>query len=69
MIWAYIYKAVNQSKQQHKLGIELLKELGLTNVKLELESDGHYRYVAWHTPLIEGNGSPRVVKRGRLRAK
>jgi hypothetical protein len=60
---------VNQSKQQHKLGVKLLEQLGLDYIRLEPGRDGRYRYVAWSVAPIAGNGSPRVVKRGRLRAK
>jgi len=60
---------MNLGKKQHLLAIELLKELGLTHVRLERKKDGSYGYVAWNTPLIDGNGSPRVVKRGKVRVR
>ena len=56
-----------RTKQQHTLGVELLEELGLTYVRLEPGSAGHYRYVAWNTLFIDGNGSPRIVKRGKVK--
>ena len=55
---------MNQTEKQHLLGIELLDELGLTNVRLERRRDGSFKYHAWTTPLVDGNGSPKITKRG-----
>jgi hypothetical protein len=60
---------VNQAKKQHQLAVSLLKELGLDYIRLNRGRDGHYRYHAWTVPLIDGNGSPRFSKRGRVRTK
>jgi hypothetical protein len=60
---------VNQSKKQHQLAVNLLKELGLEYIRLEPQWDGHYHYYAWSVPLISGNGSPGISKRGKIRAK
>jgi hypothetical protein len=43
-----------------------LKQLGLDNITLERQN-GHYRYRAWNTPIVEHNSSPKTVKRGRIR--
>jgi hypothetical protein len=59
------YQRVNRT-QQHRLGVQLLQELGLTYVRLEPGNAARYRYVAWNTPLIDTNGSPRIIKRGWL---
>jgi hypothetical protein len=37
---------VNQSKEQHQLAVDLLKDLGLDYIRLERQRDGHYRYHA-----------------------
>ena len=55
---------VDQSKEQHLLGINLLEELGLNDVRLEPQRDGRYRYVAWTVPLVEGNGRLRLSRQG-----
>ena len=55
---------MNQSKEQHNLGVSLLKELGLDYVRLEPQANGRYRYHAWSVPLVDGNGSPRIRRRG-----
>jgi hypothetical protein len=56
-----------QSKKQHKLGVSLLKELGLDYVRLERQGVGYYRYHAWKVPLMEDNGSTRISRRGMIR--
>ena len=57
---------MSQSKKQHKLAISLLKELGLTHVRLEKLKDGFYHYVAWNTPTPANNAHPPTVKRGKV---
>ena len=57
------------AKKQHQLGVDLLEELGLDYIRLEPQRSGHYRYRAWNTPLIEHNGSPKTVKRGKVRTQ
>jgi hypothetical protein len=52
---------VNQIQKQHAAAIDLLKKLGLDNIKLERQQDGHYTYRAWNTPLVEQSGSPKTV--------
>jgi hypothetical protein len=54
--------------KSHKAAVRLLKRLGLSTIRLERE-DGHYRYVAWSVPLVDGNGSPKISKRGKVQAK
>jgi hypothetical protein len=49
---------VNQTQKQHAVAIDLLKRLGLDNIKLEHQRDGRYSYRAWNTPIVEHNGSP-----------
>jgi hypothetical protein len=58
---------VNQIEKQHAVAIDLLEKLGLENIRLEQQRDGHYSYRAWNSPIVEHNGSPRTVKRGRVR--
>jgi len=53
--------------ENHKAAVRLLKRLGLSTIRLEREN-GSYKYVAWHTPLVDGNGSPKISKRGKVRA-
>jgi hypothetical protein len=60
---------VNQTQKQHTVAIDLLEKLGLDNIRLEHQQDGHYRYRAWNTPIVEHNGSPPTVKRGKVRVK
>jgi hypothetical protein len=47
---------VNQTQKQHVVAIGLLQKLGLDNIKLEQQRDGHYTghytYRAWNTPLL-----------------
>jgi len=37
-------------------------------IRLEPTPDGHYRYHAWNMPLVDGNGSPRVINRDKRSA-
>jgi hypothetical protein len=60
---------VSITKKQHQIGVDLLRELGLDYIPLEPQRGGHYRYRAWNTPLIEHNGSPKTIKRGRVWAR
>jgi hypothetical protein len=60
---------MSETKKQHQLGIDLLKELGLDYLRLEPQRGGYYRYRAWNTPLRENNGSPKTVKRGKARIR
>jgi len=60
---------VNQIKKQHHLAVGLLKVLDLTQIRLECQKDGSFTFVAWNTPLIDGNGTPRTTRRGELRVK
>jgi hypothetical protein len=55
---------MEQIQKQHQLAITLLDILGLTNIRLERKPDGTYRYHAWSVPLVAGNGSPRISRRG-----
>lgn len=54
------------NRAQHELAVHLLKNLGLDHIRLIPTKDGHYRYVAWTTPLVDGNGSPKVRRRGTV---
>jgi hypothetical protein len=58
---------VNQTQKQHAVAIDLLEKLGLENIRLEQQRDGHYTYRAWNTPIVEHNGSLTTVKRGKIR--
>jgi hypothetical protein len=58
---------VNQTQKQHAVAIDLLEKLDLDNITLEHQHDGHYTYRAWNTPIAQHNGSPKIVKRGRIR--
>jgi hypothetical protein len=60
-------RALNQSKKQHKLAVSLLKELRLDYVRLEPQGNGRYQYLAWNTPVVDGNGGPRISRRGVVR--
>jgi hypothetical protein len=57
---------MSQIRKQHAVAIDILAKLGLDNIALE-RHDGHYTYRAWNTPIAQRNGSPRTVKRGRIR--
>ena len=52
--------------KSHKAAVRLLKRLGLSTIRLERREDGSYKYVGWHTPLVDGNGSPRITKCGEV---
>jgi hypothetical protein len=54
------------SLEQHLLAVELLEKLGVDNIKLEPDHTGKYRYHGWSIPLVSGNGSPPILKRGRI---
>jgi hypothetical protein len=56
-------------KKQHQLGVNLLKELDLTHVRLKRRKDGSFAYFGWTTPLVDGNGTPKVLRRGTVRVK
>jgi hypothetical protein len=60
---------MNQTKEQHLLAVELLKELGLSHIRLQRRKDGSFRYLAWSTPLIDHNGSSKVTRRGIVRVR
>jgi hypothetical protein len=51
-------------KKQHQLAVSLSKELEVDYLRLELQRDSHYQYHGWTLPLISGNGSPGISKRG-----
>ena len=55
---------MNQSKKQHNLGVSLLRKLRLDYIRLEPQGDGRYRYLAWNVPLVDGNGSPPILRQG-----
>jgi hypothetical protein len=55
---------VKEPKKQHNLGVTLLKELGLDYVRLEPQHNGQFRYLAWNVPLLDGNGSPLILRQG-----
>ena len=61
--------SANQSKKHYQPAFDLLKDLGLDYIRLEQQRDGHYRYHAWSVPLVSGNGSPGISKRGKIRGK
>jgi hypothetical protein len=54
-------------KLQHRAAIRLLKQLGVDNIRLERQTDGRYRFIAWNLPLRDGNGSMKKPKRGIVR--
>ena len=60
---------VNQIQKQHAVAVDLLEKLGMDTIKLERQRDGHYTYRAWNTPLAERNGSAKIVRHGRTRAR
>ena len=60
---------MSETKFQHVLAVGLLKELGLDYIRLERQRGGHYRYRAWSVPFVVGNGSPKTVKRGKVRTR
>jgi hypothetical protein len=60
---------VNPIEKQHRAAIRLLARLGLDNITLERQRDGHYTYRAWNTPIIAHNGSPPLIRRGKIRAR
>jgi hypothetical protein len=58
---------VNPIRKQHAVAVDLLEKLGLDNIKLEHQRGGHYSYRAWNAPIVEHNGSTKIVKRGKIR--
>jgi hypothetical protein len=58
---------VNQTEKQHVIAIDLLQRLGLDNIKLKAEGNDYYAYFAWTKPQIAHNGSPSIVKRGKIK--
>jgi hypothetical protein len=54
--------------KNHRAAVRLLRRLGLSTIRLEREN-GSYKYVGWYTPMVDGNGSPRITKRGKVMAK
>jgi hypothetical protein len=60
---------VSQAKKQHKLAISLLKELGMDYIQLKRQGNGHYHYYGWTTPLVDGNGTPKISRCGTVRLK
>ena len=61
---------LSKTKNQHVLGMALLKVLGLDFIRIKREGDGHYTFEAWTIPETEHNGSgKKVVKRGSLSLK
>jgi hypothetical protein len=60
---------VTETKFQHILAVGLLKELGLDYVRLERQRGGYYRCRAWSVPFVIGNGSPGIIKKGKVRAQ
>jgi hypothetical protein len=57
------------NKETASFGIDFLEELGLTHVRLERRRDGSFKYLAWTTPSVDGNGSPKITKHGIARTK
>ena len=60
---------MNQIQKQHHLAVGLLEVLDLTQIRLKQEKDGSFTFVAWNTPLIDGNGISRKSRRGEVRVK
>jgi hypothetical protein len=58
---------MKELRKQHRAAIALLKTLGLTYIRLEPDKEGKFRFLAWSTPLIDGNGSPRPRKEGVIK--
>jgi hypothetical protein len=56
-------------KRQHQLGVNLLKKLDLTHIRLERQKDGSFRYHGWTVSPVDGNGSPGVSRRGLVRQR
>jgi hypothetical protein len=60
---------VSQIQKQHLLGIDLLEKLGVSNIRLERKPDGTYRYYAWSVSPIHHNGSPPIIKKGKIKVR
>ena len=60
---------MNQTEKQHHLAVGLLEVLDLTQIRLEQQQDGSFTFAAWNTPSLHGNGSPRILKRGKVETK
>jgi hypothetical protein len=60
---------MKQIQKQHHLAVGLLEVLGLTQVRLERQKDGSFTFVAWNTPLVDGNGTPKRTRPGEIRVK
>jgi hypothetical protein len=62
---------MNEIREQHMIGVELLKKLGLDYLRLEPRADVRYSYYAWAPIRIDSNGSKRSqhgVTRRRYRS-
>ena len=57
---------MSQIRKQHAVTVDILEKSGLQNVRLERKPDGTYRYYAWSVPLVDGNGSPRITRQGKI---
>jgi hypothetical protein len=66
-VFPYIEEQVNEAQKLHLAGINLLERLGLDNIRLEQQPDGHFTYPAWNSPIIAHNGSSKTVKRGKIK--
>jgi hypothetical protein len=64
-----LWLKVSPIQKQHAVAIDILARLGLDNIKLEPEGNGRYLYRAWNVPIVENNGSARIVKRGKVRMR
>jgi hypothetical protein len=64
--------SVNASKQltvQHKLAIEILQKFGHNYCRLVPRGKDRFHALAWSVPLVDGNGSARISKRGKVQAR
>jgi hypothetical protein len=60
---------VNQTQKLHEAAVSLLERLGVdfNYVQLERRRGEYFIYRAWNTPTPQHNGSPPIIKRGRIR--
>jgi hypothetical protein len=64
-----ILSKVNQARKLHEAAVNLLNRLNLDYIRLEPQHGDHYRYRAWTVSPIHTNGSPPVIRKGRVRIR
>jgi hypothetical protein len=60
---------MEQLEKQHRLAIGLLGILDLSEIWLERQSDSSFSFVAWNTPLVDGNVHLGQLSEAKFRPK